>query len=171
MTTRALRALVALLCVVAGCDSGGAAPDEALEAAPDFVLPLLEGGEVDLAELRGKTVLLDFWATWCAPCEVQMPILDELWRDADRGKRMIVGVSVDTDGPGAVASWVEQRGLRYPIAFGDQELAMRFGILGFPSLVLIDPQGRIRARHTGVWSRAEIEQRLEAIEAGDPVEP
>ena len=146
-----------------GCDSRSSAVREPLGPAPDFVLPLLAGGEVELAKLRGRTVILDFWATWCAPCEVQMPILDALWREAGDGRLMIVGVSVDSDPPASVAKWVEERGFRYPIAFGDQELAMHYGILGFPSLVVIDPEGRIQARHTGVWTREEIDEQLEAV--------
>ena len=161
---RALGLASSLVFAWAGCEREATIAAEPLGPAPEFVLPLLAGGEVELAKLRGKTVILDFWATWCAPCEVQMPILDALWREAGDGRLMIVGVSVDTDPPASVARWIEERGFRYPIALGDQELAMRYGILGFPSLVLIDPEGRIQARHTGVWSREEIEDRLEAIQ-------
>lgn len=162
---RARIAVVTLLMLVAlGCDTRESAVAEPLGPAPEFALPLLAGGEVELAKLRGRTVILDFWATWCAPCEVQMPILDALWREVgDEGRLMIVGVSVDTDPPASVAKWVEERGFRYPIAFGDQELAVHYGILGFPSLVVIDPEGRIRTRHTGVWTRDEIDEQLEAI--------
>jgi peroxiredoxin len=148
---------------LAGCEDRAAVDLEALGTAPDFVLPLLGGGEVALAQLRGRTVILDFWATWCAPCEVQMPILDALWRDRKDDRLMIVGVSVDVDPPATVADWIDERGFGYPIALGDQALAMRYGLLGFPALVLIDPEGRIQARHTGVWSREEIEARLEAM--------
>jgi len=159
--------LIALVVVFgSGCEGGENAQGVGLEPlgpAPSFVLPLLAGGEVDLATLRGKTVILDFWATWCAPCEVQMPILDVLWRERGQEDLAIVGISVDTDPAAQVAAWVEERGFDYPIAFGDQELAMRYGVLGFPSLILIDPEGRIQVRHTGVWSREEIEERLEAI--------
>lgn len=163
-------ALVGLLAFVPlGCNTRESKVAEPLGPAPEFGLPLLAGGEVELAKLRGRTVILDFWATWCAPCEVQMPILDALWRETgDQGRLMIVGVSVDTDPPASVAKWVEERGFRYPIAFGDQELAMHYGILGFPSLVVIDPEGRIRARHTGVWTREEIDEQLEAIAGTAP---
>lgn len=156
-------ALLLAICAAVGCE--GSAPEavEPIGPAPEFVLPLLGGGEVELTALRGQTVILDFWATWCPPCEIQMPILDALWREQGGGRLMILGVSVDTDPPASVAKWVEARGFRYPIAFGDQELAMRYGILGFPSLVVIDGAGRIRARHTGVWSREEIDDQLEAL--------
>lgn len=163
--TRSAIVLAGLCLLLApGCERTTPAAPAPLDPAPEFVLPLISGGEVDLARLRGKTVILDFWATWCAPCEVQMPILDTLWREVGDERLMIVGISVDTDPPAAVAAWVAERGFEYPIALGDQDLAMRYGILGFPSLVLIDPEGRIRARHTGVWSRAEIEERLESIQ-------
>ena len=157
-----------LVVVLAGCDRRASAPEEPLGPAPEFVLPLLAGGEVDLAKLRGKTVILDFWATWCAPCEVQMPILDGLSRDEGDGRLMVVGISVDTDPPATVARWIEERGFGYPIAIGDQDLAMRYGILGFPSLIFIDPEGQIQVRHTGVLSREEIEDQLEAIRKAAP---
>ncbi len=76
---------------------------------------------------------------------------------------MIVGLSVDTDPVTKVAEWIEERGFEYPIAIADQDLAMRFGVIGFPTLVIIDPLGGIHTRHTGVLSRPEIESILEEI--------
>jgi hypothetical protein len=83
---------------------------------------------------------------------------------------MIVGISVDTDPPAEVAAWVEERGFRYPIAFGDQDLAMRYGVIGFPTLVVIGPDAGIFTRHTGVWSRPEIEEVLDRIRAERPAD-
>ncbi|MBY0400329.1 TlpA family protein disulfide reductase [Myxococcota bacterium] len=172
MSTRlVLAGVVLFLATAIACDVQDPLVAEPLGPAPAFVLPLLQGGEIELAKLRGRTVILDFWATWCAPCEVQMPILDALWRERGDGPLMILGVSVDTDPPSQVASWVEEWGFRYPIAFGDQELAMHYGILGFPSLVVIDGEGRIRARHTGVWTREEIDEQLEALESSPATSP
>jgi cytochrome c biogenesis protein CcmG/thiol:disulfide interchange protein DsbE len=143
--------------------------------APDFELMKLDGHPIRLADLRGKIVILDFWATWCHPCEVQMPVLDALWRDQERqdqegqagqaegGDLMIVGLSVDTDPVTEVAEWIEERGFAYPIAIADQDLAMRFGVIGFPTLLIIDPLGGIHTRHTGVLSRPEIESILDEI--------
>jgi len=151
-------------CVDAGeGDRAGPNPE-----APDFDLPLLDGSQVRLEELRGKIVILDFWATWCAPCEVQMPVLDTLWQDKKARAEhaddlMIVGISVDTDPPNKVSDWIAERGFLYPIAIGDQDLAMRYGVLGFPTLVIIDPDGGIYTRHIGVWSRPEIESVLDQI--------
>jgi thiol-disulfide isomerase/thioredoxin len=160
---------VASACVDAG-ESDWAGPNP---EAPAFDLPLLDGSQVRLEELRGKIVILDFWATWCAPCEVQMPVLDTLWQDkkarAEHGDDlMIVGISVDTDPPNKVSDWIAERGFLYPIAIGDQDLAMRYGVLGFPTLVIIDPNGGIYTRHTGVWSRPEIESVLDQIRLDRP---
>ncbi len=95
-----------------------------------------------------------------------MPVLDALWRDEQKrgnGDLMIIGVSVDTDPAAKVAAWVAERGFEYPIAIGDQDLAMRYGVIGFPSLVIVDSTGGIHTRHTGVWSRPEIESVLDEV--------
>jgi cytochrome c-type biogenesis protein len=143
------------------------APDETeiRREAPEFTIPLLSGPDFVLSEARGKIVILDFWATWCGPCEVQMPVLDALWKHQleGRGDLMIVGVSVDTDPPETVSAWVEERGLEYPIGLGDQDLAMRFGLVGYPTLLIIDPDGGIHTQHMGVLSRPELEDILEEI--------
>ena len=154
-----------------GCERGEPVSLDPLGPAPAFRLPLLPGGEIELESLRGKLVVLDFWATWCAPCEVQMPILDALWHEAGGEGVFVLGISVDTDPPAAVANWVEERGFSYPIALGDQALAMRYGVLGFPSLVLVDREGQIQARHVGVWRRDEIDARLAAIRRGEAARP
>ncbi len=164
-------AVVLIVGIGLGCERGEPVAVEPLGAAPEFRLPLLSGGELDLESLRGRIVVLDFWATWCAPCEVQMAILDALWRDAGDEGVLVVGISVDTDPPAEVAAWVAERGFGYPIALGDQALAMRYGVLGFPSLVLVDREGRIQARHTGVWRRDEIDAHLEAIRREEAVRP
>lgn len=160
--------LLILLLVSACSDSRPKEAEGEKPAAPAFELERLSGPPLRLDEMRGKIVILDFWATWCAPCEVQMPVLDAIWKDADwRAEHaddlMIVGVSVDTDPPAEVAAWIEERGFEYPIGIGDQDLAMQYGIFGYPTLVVIDPAGGIHTRHMGVWSRAEIEEVLDEI--------
>ncbi|MFK7897462.1 MAG: TlpA family protein disulfide reductase [Myxococcota bacterium] len=162
-------ALFGLGMIASGCFEAPREPGER-ETAPLFDLALLDGGHVDLTAQRGKIVVLDFWATWCAPCEVQMPVLDALWKEAGGDELMVLGISVDTDPASEVAEWVEERGFKYPIAIGDQELAMDFGVIGFPSLIVVDRAGRIFTRHTGVWSRPEIEEVLEEVRRA-PSEP
>jgi peroxiredoxin len=149
-----------------GCLDEGRSADagEPRRRAPEFTLPTLDGTEIRLSSLRGRIVIIDFWATWCPPCEVQMPILDALWAD-ERERRegsepglVVIGVSVDTLPANEVEIWVEERGFAYPIALGDQSLARAFGAIGFPTLVVVDPDGRIHTRHVGVLSRAELDE-------------
>jgi cytochrome c biogenesis protein CcmG, thiol:disulfide interchange protein DsbE len=126
-------------------------------------LTRLDGIPVGLGEHRGKIVILDFWATWCAPCEDQMPVLDTLWEMRGGEELMILGISVDTDPAPKVEAWVAERGFAYPIAIASQELALDYGVLGFPTLVVIDPDGGIHTRHVGVLSRPELEEILDEI--------
>ena len=160
LASLALLSLVGVACF----EEGGAGDPGPRRMAPEFSLTQLDGQPVSLAEHRGKTVILDFWATWCAPCEVQMPVLDTLWELRGGSELMVLGLSVDTDPADEVTAWVRERELDYPIAIGSQDLAMDYGVLGFPTLVIVDPAGGIHTRHTGVLSRPELEEILEQIE-------
>jgi thiol-disulfide isomerase/thioredoxin len=145
-------------------------PKGARRPAPDFTRPLLSGPDFVLSEHRGKIIIVDFWATWCGPCEVQMPVLDALWKRRGPGAEdlMIVGVSVDTDPVEKVLAWIEERELEYPIALGDQDLAQRYGVIGYPTLLIIDPNGGIHTQHVGVLSRPELEAIFEEIRSEAP---
>lgn len=142
-----------------------AIPGSDRRVAPDFTQPLLSGPDFVLSDHRGKVVILDFWATWCAPCEVQMPVLDAVWKTRGQAAAnlMIVGLSVDTDPPADVAAWIEERDFTYPIALADHDLAMRYGVMGYPTLLIIDPEGGIHTQHVGVLSRPELEDILDEI--------
>jgi thiol-disulfide isomerase/thioredoxin len=127
-------------------------------AAPDFTLSDLHGRPVRLSDFRGKAVIVDFWATWCLPCVFQVPELNKL-ADAHRekGDVAVIGVSVDLEGPVVVAPWVEEHGVRYTIVFGDEELAAEFGVFGFPTLVIVGPDGTLNSRHVGLVEYQTLE--------------
>ena len=131
--------LIAAIGLVAfGCSpSGGGSEDSsggdgtsapAREEAPAFTLPSLEGEHVTLSDFRGKIVIIDFWATWCPPCEFQVPELNAFWAEhRDDGDIAVFGISVDEGGPEVVRAWVEEKGVEYPILLGDSGLARRYG--------------------------------------------
>ncbi len=150
-----------------GCLASETAPEKA--SAPSFDLVRLDGLPVRLEEHRGKTVILDFWATWCAPCEVQMPILDELWNRRGGKDLLVLGISIDTRAPDEVIAWLAERGLEYPIAISDQQLAVDFGVWAFPTLVVVDPEGAIHQSHQGVLSRPQLDDLLDQIAREFPV--
>ena len=130
--------------------------------APDFSLERLDGGgRVSLSTLRGKTVVLDFWATWCAPCEQQVPAINAFFAaHASDPDVLVFGVSADLDGPEIVQNWVTDKGVAYPILLGGEELARELGAPGFPVTYVLDADGRIQRRHVGVIESGELEQNL-----------
>ena len=131
--------------------------------APEFSLTDLSGNKLDLATYRGKVVLLDFWATWCAPCRAEIPRLVDLQnRYRDRGLR-IIGISLDDDAK-PVAKFYEQFKIDYPVAMGDADLAERYGgILGLPVSFLIGCDGRIYVKHTGETDVSLMEQEIRPL--------
>ena len=135
------------------------------EAAPALELERLEGGTLALEDLRGKVVLLNIWATWCAPCRAEMPAMQRVYEDLREDGLEIVAVAVDDvpgtrqpDGrtEGIVSQFVEEYGLTFPILLdptgGTERL---YGVTGLPTTFLIDREGRIRAREMGgrYWDR------------------
>jgi thiol-disulfide isomerase/thioredoxin len=153
----ALGCLLALGCHADRRRADAAAPPAQRETAPDFTLQDLAGSSVHLAALRGHPVVIDFWATWCAPCREQIPVLKRF--QARHGDEVVVlGVAVDADGRQVVAPFAAKLGISYRVLLGSEALAERYGAFGFPSLYVVGPDGEIVLTHVGVISDEELER-------------
>ncbi len=136
--------------------------------APALALKSLDGREYSLAALKGKTVVVDFWATWCPPCEFQIPVLNavyDAWRD--RGV-VVLGVAVDAEGAELVAPYATEHAIRYPVLLGDEALARSFGAVGFPTSVLVAPDGSMSRAHAGLVEKEELDARLACLQPSPP---
>ncbi len=113
--------------------------------APDVSLPTLDGGRVAMKDLRGKLVMVNFWATWCVPCQWEMPLMERLYQAyRDRGF-VILAISIDQGNAERVHAFVRDRKLTYPVALDPtHEVARSFGVTGLPATLLVGPDGLIK---------------------------
>ncbi len=158
----ALGALLGLL-VLPRLSPARAGVSADMELAPDFTLPVAANGEtgarMQLADLRDKVVILDFWATWCGPCRMQAPILDRVARrHAD--DVVVLGINVG-ESPGLAQRYAQQEGLSYPIlADVNGEAQELYEANTLPTVVVIDREGKVRSLVHGVMRESAVEKAI-----------
>lgn len=131
--------------------------------APDFSATDLSGQTLQLSNYRGKVVLLNFWATWCAPCRSEIPRFVDLQNKYDKEGLQIVGISLDDDIK-LVHGFYQQLRMNYPVVIGDAKLAEQYGrALGLPVSFLIGRNGRIYAKHVGETVISQIEREVKSL--------
>jgi thiol-disulfide isomerase/thioredoxin len=139
------------------------------EAAPAFLVSDLDGQIISTAELHGKVVLINFWATWCPPCRDEIPMLTDLAkRYADRVK--VVAVSMDDASPEVVKEFALQTGINYPIVMGSREMVREYGgVPALPTMFVVNTEGRVVQKHVGLYPEEVYETEVRAL-LGMPVE-
>jgi cytochrome c biogenesis protein CcmG, thiol:disulfide interchange protein DsbE len=131
--------------------------------APDFTLPLFDGGQLQLSSYRGKVVLLDFWATWCVPCREETPHFVELQQKYGGQGLQIIGVSMD-DSTDPVHTFYQQFHMNYPVVMGTADVGAAYGgVLGLPIAFIIDRDGLIHAKHIGATDAAVFEKDITTL--------
>jgi thiol-disulfide isomerase/thioredoxin len=143
--------------------------------APDFVLPVIHGGDAGnrlrLSDLRGRVVVLDFWASWCGACKQQAPILDSFAQRRTNRETHVVGIATADDRANAVA-FARSRALHCVAVFDEGErVAAAYGASSLPLLVVVDPDGQVSAARSGVVALSELETLTEEAANGEPSPP
>ena len=138
-------------------------------AAPAFAVSTLDGRTVTSAQLRGKVVLVNFWATWCPPCRIEMPGFEAVYQRKRSEGFVVLGISTDASGPDRVRAFLREREITYPVAMASASVVQDFGGASvLPTSFLIDRQGRIRNRVRGAFASFALEQAVDHLLAEAP---
>ena len=151
--------------------SGKAAADSNIGVS-DLVFKDLDGKELKLSDLKGKVVLLDFWATWCEPCKIETPWLIDMQKKYGPKGFTVVGVAMDEGGQKIVQPYTQstvfdmedgsKQAINYPVVLGSDALSDKFGVNGFPTGVLISRDGKLVKITSGLVSRDELVKDIES---------
>jgi thiol-disulfide isomerase/thioredoxin len=132
------------------------------QAAPEFELTSLDGKRVKLSDFRGKAVLLNFWATWCEPCKVEMPWFVELQKKYGNDGLVVLGVAMDDTETSKIAQFASEMGVNYPVLLGTDQVSEDYGNVQYlPTSFYIDREGKLVGKGTGLLGRDEIEQNVQ----------
>lgn len=136
------------------------------EPAPNFQLRDMNGQTVSLSDLRGKIVLVNFWATWCGPCRIEMPAMERLYRTYDRKDFEILAVSTDAQGVAVTRPFQQENQLTFPILHdADFRVGLSYGARTLPMTFMVDRQGIVRQQIFGArdWEAPEAHQLIQML--------
>ncbi len=147
--------------------SGHFVPVADRKVMPGLVMDRLDGGEWRLADHRGEVVLINYWATWCGPCQEETPGLASLARELGPRGLAVVGVSMDTGDRTKVRDFVARFQVSYPVVFPEAMSQLGSGMAGLPTTILVDRNGRVAKTYVGAVRRADFEADVTAV-MGEP---
>jgi cytochrome c biogenesis protein CcmG/thiol:disulfide interchange protein DsbE len=160
MSTRKSGALLLLILVL----TVGHLSAQSRSKAPNFTLKAADGKTIELAKLKGKVVIVNFWATWCGPCRQEIPGFMDVYKQyKDKGLE-IVGVSLDRNGWDVVKPYLKKAKITYPIVIGGGGLAEAYGgIDAIPATFIVDRDGNIAKKHVGYLSKSDCEEFIKTL--------
>ena len=137
--------------------------------APDFTLTTLDGKQVKLSDYRGKAVLLNFWATWCGPCKVEIPWFMDLEKQYSSQGLVVLGVAMDDDGKNSVSKFAKEMKIDYTVVLGNDDVADQYGgVAGLPTTFYVDRNGKIVKKVEGLAGESDIEDGIkQALATGN----
>ncbi|MGH9612519.1 MAG: peroxiredoxin family protein [Bryobacteraceae bacterium] len=138
-------------------------PEKSRRMAPDFTLDDASGNPVRLKDFRGKVVLLNFWATWCGGCKVEIPWFIEFQRTYRNRNFAVLGISMDEGGWKSVRPFINARKINYPVMIGGPSIAALYDIQAMPVTLMIDPSGRVAATHVGLARKSDYKAEIDAL--------
>ncbi len=152
--------ITALMAILTHC---GVKEKNGLKSSLDFTLPTLSGENITLSKLKGKVVLLDFWATWCSPCRLAIPELKEIYEAYKEKGVLVLGIGLDEKT--ALLKVQEELAINYPVLIGDEKVAKNYEIEAIPTLILLDRKGKIQLKKVGFSEEGmgEIKGKIEEL--------
>jgi peroxiredoxin len=134
------------------------------KAAPDFTLKDAQGRRVSLSDYKGKVVLLNFWATWCGPCKIEIPWFIEFEKEFEARGFTVLGVSMDEDGWNVIHPYISEHGINYPIVLANEEVNQLYGgIEALPTTLVIGRDGKVAFLHSGLIGKSEYEKEIREL--------
>lgn len=152
---------------LAGAATSTPAPAPVVGApAPDFTLTDLQGQSVSLSDYRGQVVLLNFWATWCGPCEAEMPTLEQRYQTLQGNGFVVLGVNADESEP-EVTAFVRRLNLSFPVVLDPgNKINTLYRVRGYPTTIIIAPDGTVARVHVGYLTERQLDTYLSALGLG-----
>jgi thiol-disulfide isomerase/thioredoxin len=152
---------IVTLALFAGCTIKE--KEGATAAAPDFTLQDISGKKVRLADLKGKVVMLEFWATWCPPCRAEIPAIERLHTQYGGKGLTVLAIALDEGGWDDVKAFITERKISYTVLKGSEDVSAEYKIRLIPATFLIDKEGNIRKQYMGGGSNEALEQEIKAL--------
>jgi peroxiredoxin len=130
----------------------------------DFTLPNLNGKTLSLKDFKGKTCIINFWATWCPACEEEIRKLNELYQRYKNEGLVVIGIALDKDSLNLVEPFVRRKKIGYPILKGDEQVLLGLDdFSGVPTTLIVDQKGDINKKYDGSFDKGELEKNLKEL--------